>query len=88
MIGASLTVRLSTLPLHFFRENVQRLQQDLAHMILACLERRRQGSVRRRKTCKGVEDEDEGLESEVESEGGHPEYLQLATVDNTLSTFL
>ncbi|XP_035987912.1 heat-stable enterotoxin receptor [Fundulus heteroclitus] len=71
-------------------ENVQRLQQDLAHMILACLERRKLGSVRRRKTVSSVEEEeeDEGRESEVESEDGPPEYLQLATVDNTLSTFL
>ncbi|KAM4714937.1 guanylyl cyclase C [Anableps anableps] len=69
-------------------ENVQRLQQDLAHMILTCLERRRLGSVRRRKVCADEEEDDEGWDSEVESEGGPPEYLQLATVDNTLSTFL
>uniref|UniRef100_A0A3B3YZ13 Guanylate cyclase n=1 Tax=Poecilia mexicana TaxID=48701 RepID=A0A3B3YZ13_9TELE len=68
-------------------ENVQRLQQDLANMILTCLERRRRGSVRRRKVCTG-EEEEEDEESEVESEGGHLEYLQLATVENTLSTFL
>ncbi|XP_038156958.1 heat-stable enterotoxin receptor [Cyprinodon tularosa] len=66
-------------------ENVQRLQQDLAQMILSCLERRKQGSIRRK--GRSVE-EDEGWESEGDSEGGHPEYLQLATVDNTLSTFL
>ncbi|KAM6897101.1 guanylyl cyclase C [Xenentodon cancila] len=70
-------------------ENFQRLQQDLAHMILACLERRSRLSVRRRKphTCESKEG-DEDQESEVESESGHPEYLHLATVDNTLSTFL
>ncbi|XP_008434501.1 heat-stable enterotoxin receptor isoform X3 [Poecilia reticulata] len=68
-------------------ENVQRLQQDLANMILTCLERRRRGSVRRRKVPTG-EEEEEDEESEVESEGGHLEYLQLATVENTLSTFL
>ncbi|KAM9773327.1 guanylyl cyclase C [Syngnathus typhle] len=62
-------------------ENFQRLQQDLAHMILACLERRSRGSVRRR--GRG-EDADKGRCSEVEP----PEYLHLATVDNTLSTFL
>ncbi|XP_015237850.1 PREDICTED: heat-stable enterotoxin receptor-like [Cyprinodon variegatus] len=69
------------------RENVQRLQQDLAQMILSCLERRKQGSIRR-KGRSVEEEEDEGRESEGDSEGGHPEYLQLATVDNTLSTFL
>ncbi|MEQ2210063.1 hypothetical protein XENOCAPTIV_007924 [Xenoophorus captivus] len=69
-------------------ENVQRLQQDLAHMILACLERRKRGSVRRRKVHTGADEDDKGRESEVDSEDGHPEYLQLATVDNTLSTFL
>ncbi|MEQ2162388.1 hypothetical protein GOODEAATRI_019281 [Goodea atripinnis] len=68
--------------------NVQRLQQDLAHMILACLERRKRGSVRRRKVHTGADEDDKGRESEVDSEDGHPEYLQLATVDNTLSTFL
>lgn len=73
----------------FSRENFQRLQQDLAQMILMCLERRLRGSVRRRKPLssqskEGVEDR----VSEVESEGGPPEYLHLATVDNTLSTFL
>lgn len=70
------------------RENVQRLQQHLAHMILACLERRSRGSVRRKKqhADQGKNDEDE--ESGVESESSQPEYLHLATVDNTLSTFL
>ncbi|XP_041671715.1 heat-stable enterotoxin receptor isoform X2 [Cheilinus undulatus] len=71
-------------------ENFQRLQQDLAHMILVCLERRSRGSVRRRKephSSQSAED-DQGQDSEVESEGEHPEYLQLASVDNTLSTFL
>lgn len=56
-------------------------------MILTCLERRKRGSVRRRKARIGEEEEDDE-ESEVESEGGHLEYLQLATVENTLSTFL
>uniref|UniRef100_A0A3Q3L8C5 Guanylate cyclase n=1 Tax=Mastacembelus armatus TaxID=205130 RepID=A0A3Q3L8C5_9TELE len=70
-------------------ENVQRLQQDLANMILTCLERRCRGSVRRKKLlpCQRKED-DKDQESEVESESGHPEYLHLASVDNTLSTFL
>ncbi|CAK6961716.1 guanylyl cyclase C [Scomber scombrus] len=65
-------------------ENVQRLQQDLAHMILMCLERRARGSVRRKRSHRKEDDQ----ESEVESESDHPVYLQLATVDNTLSTFL
>uniref|UniRef100_A0A671UIH5 Guanylate cyclase n=1 Tax=Sparus aurata TaxID=8175 RepID=A0A671UIH5_SPAAU len=70
-------------------ENFQRLQQDLAQMILACLERRLRGSVRRRKPLSSQSKEgDEDRVSEVESEGGPPEYLHLATVDNTLSTFL
>ncbi|KAM3592831.1 uncharacterized protein V6R79_026092 [Siganus canaliculatus] len=70
-------------------ENFQRLQQDLAHMILTCLERRSLGSVRRKQTLLSQSQEnDTDRESEVESENGHPEYLQLATVDNTLSTFL
>uniref|UniRef100_A0A671UGT8 Guanylate cyclase n=1 Tax=Sparus aurata TaxID=8175 RepID=A0A671UGT8_SPAAU len=69
--------------------NFQRLQQDLAQMILACLERRLRGSVRRRKPLSSQSKEgDEDRVSEVESEGGPPEYLHLATVDNTLSTFL
>ncbi|KAF0025177.1 hypothetical protein F2P81_022058 [Scophthalmus maximus] len=72
-------------------ENFQRLQQDLAHMILTCLERRSQPSIRRKKPtrCPGEEeDDDRDQDSEVESERQHPEYLHLATVDNTLSTFL
>lgn len=73
----------------FCRENFQRLQQDLAHMILACLERRTRGSVRRKKLLSGQSgDEDKGQESEAESDGSHLEYLQMASVDNTLSTFL
>uniref|UniRef100_A0A3Q4GBG3 Guanylate cyclase n=1 Tax=Neolamprologus brichardi TaxID=32507 RepID=A0A3Q4GBG3_NEOBR len=70
-------------------ENVQRLQQDLAHMILTCLERRSQGSVRRKKLLPSQSKEDTSDQgSEVESESSLPEYLHLATVDNTLSTFL
>ncbi|TNN04124.1 hypothetical protein fugu_001153 [Takifugu bimaculatus] len=70
-------------------ENFQRLQQDLAQMILACLERRVRGSVRRKKLPSGQSgDEDKGQESEAESDGSHLEYLQMASVDNTLSTFL
>lgn len=71
------------------RENFQRLQQDLAHMILGCLERRSRGSVRRKKPLSGLRGEDDkGQESEVESDGSHLEYLHMAAVDNTLSTFL
>ncbi|XP_070846767.1 guanylyl cyclase C [Chaetodon trifascialis] len=71
-------------------ENFQRLQQDLAHMILECLERRSRGSVRRKKTLSSQSQEDDkDQESEVESESDHQlEYLQMASVDNTLSTFL
>ncbi|XP_060884802.1 guanylyl cyclase C isoform X1 [Labrus mixtus] len=70
-------------------ENFQRLQQDLAQMILSCLERRSRGSVRRKTPLSSQSTEDDKeQDSEVESEGEHPEYLQLATVDNTLSTFL
>ncbi|XP_034414209.1 heat-stable enterotoxin receptor [Cyclopterus lumpus] len=70
-------------------ENFQRLQQDLANMILTCLERRSRGSIRRKKPLSSQsKEEDENQESEVESEGDLPEYLHLATVDNTLSTFL
>ncbi|KAM9336605.1 guanylyl cyclase C [Symphorus nematophorus] len=70
-------------------ENFQRLQQDLAHMILGCLERRSRGSVRRKKPLSSLSKEDhEDRISEVESESDQPEYLHLATVDNTLSTFL
>lgn len=58
-------------------------------MILACLDRRSRGSIRRRKTLSSQSGEDEKEEeSEVESDSGHPEYLHLASVDNTLSTFL
>lgn len=71
------------------RENFQRLQQDLAHMILACLEQRARGSIRRKKPVSSPSREDDkGQESEAESEGSHLEYLHMATVDNTLSTFL
>ncbi|TNN31320.1 Heat-stable enterotoxin receptor [Liparis tanakae] len=77
-------------------ENFQRLQQDLANMILTCLERRSRGSIRRRKPLSSQSKEDhdhqeeggEGQEEGEESEGDLPEYLHLATVDNTLSTFL
>ncbi|XP_028263500.1 heat-stable enterotoxin receptor-like [Parambassis ranga] len=70
-------------------ENFQRLQQDFAHMILECLERRSRGSVRRKKPLSSQSTEDDkDQESEVESESSHLEYLHLATVDNTLSTFL
>uniref|UniRef100_UPI0037E8CC1A guanylyl cyclase C n=1 Tax=Semicossyphus pulcher TaxID=241346 RepID=UPI0037E8CC1A len=71
-------------------ENFQRLQQDLAQMILACLERRYRGSVRRKKPLSSQSEDEDNKDqiSEEESEGEHPEYLQLATVDNTLSTFL
>uniref|UniRef100_A0A8C5GWQ2 Guanylate cyclase n=1 Tax=Gouania willdenowi TaxID=441366 RepID=A0A8C5GWQ2_GOUWI len=70
-------------------ENFQRLQQDLAQMILRCLECRSLGSVQRRKPlCSQSEVEEKRETSDVESEHSQPEYLQLATVDNTLSTFL
>uniref|UniRef100_A0A3Q0T790 Guanylate cyclase n=1 Tax=Amphilophus citrinellus TaxID=61819 RepID=A0A3Q0T790_AMPCI len=77
------------LPVPPTTENVQRLQQDLAHMILTCLERRSRGSVRRKKLLSSQSKEDSSDQgSEVESESSLPEYLHLATVDNTLSTFL
>lgn len=58
-------------------------------MILACLERRTRGSVRRKKPLSSLSREDErGQESGVDSDGSHLEYLHMATVDNTLSTFL
>eukprot|EP00064_Thunnus_orientalis_P013342 superscaffoldBa00002157_g13381 len=70
-------------------ENVQRLQQDLANMILMCLEHRSRASVRRKQPfLSHVKEKDKDQESEAESESDHPEYLHLATVDNTLSTFL
>uniref|UniRef100_A0A3B4Z9V0 Guanylate cyclase n=1 Tax=Stegastes partitus TaxID=144197 RepID=A0A3B4Z9V0_9TELE len=70
-------------------ENFQRLQQDLAHMILECLERRSRGSIRRKKTLSSQSTEDDkDQESEVESESSQLEYLHMATVENTLSTFL
>ncbi|KAM4624528.1 guanylyl cyclase C [Polymixia lowei] len=71
-------------------ENFQRLQQDLAQMILRCLECRSLGSIRKRKILsvrqRKVETKDQ--EGEGEGEGDQPEYFHLATVDNTLSTFL
>ncbi|XP_078019732.1 guanylyl cyclase C isoform X2 [Epinephelus lanceolatus] len=70
-------------------ENFQRLQQDLAHMIVECLERRSRGSVRRKKPLLSQSREDDKeQESGVESESDQLEYLHLATVGNTLSTFL
>ncbi|XP_034427387.1 heat-stable enterotoxin receptor [Hippoglossus hippoglossus] len=69
-------------------ENFQRLQQDLAQMIVMCLERRSRCSVRRKNLSQGEEDDEKDRESEVECESQQPEYLHLATVDNTLSTFL
>ncbi|XP_036378817.1 heat-stable enterotoxin receptor [Megalops cyprinoides] len=67
-------------------ENFQRLQQDLAKMILSCLEKRSQGKggLEKRKTLSTRQrkrDKDGGLGN------FEPEYLQLATVDN-LSTYL
>ncbi|XP_054455023.1 guanylyl cyclase C [Anoplopoma fimbria] len=70
-------------------ENFQRLQQDLANMILTCLERRSRGSVRRKTPLSSQsKEDDEDPESGVESDTDQPEYLHLATVNNTLSTFL
>lgn len=58
-------------------------------MILTCLERRARGSVRRKKLLSSQsKEDDQDQESEAESDIGQPEYLQLANVDNTLSTFL
>ncbi|KAM9425888.1 guanylyl cyclase C [Pholidichthys leucotaenia] len=65
-------------------ENVQRLQQDLAQMILECLERRCRGSVRRKKLLPSPSEKD----NESVTENNLPEYLHMASVDNTLSTFL
>ncbi|KAM9837381.1 guanylyl cyclase C [Aulostomus maculatus] len=67
-------------------ENFQRLQQDLAHMILMCLEHHSRGSVHREKPIST--ERKNHKDQEMESESNHPEYLHLATVDNTLSTFL
>ncbi|KAF3853290.1 hypothetical protein F7725_013978 [Dissostichus mawsoni] len=64
-----------------YLKNFQRLQQDLAHMTLACLERRSRGSIRRKRPLTS-QSREEDEESEEESE--LPEYLHLATVDNTL----
>lgn len=69
-------------------ENVQRLQQDLAHMILTCLERRSRGSVRRKQLLSDQSKDDRSERGSEVSENSLPEYLHLATVDNTLSTFL
>ncbi|XP_047464714.1 guanylyl cyclase C isoform X2 [Mugil cephalus] len=66
-------------------ENFQRLQQDLAHMILSCLERRTRGSVRRKKSVTSQSAQDD---ADRVSESSQLEYLHMATVDNTLSTFL
>ncbi|XP_061611732.1 guanylyl cyclase C isoform X3 [Phyllopteryx taeniolatus] len=66
-------------------ENFQRLQQDLAHMILACLQQRSRGSMRRKRPFLS---QSTGEGKEPETEMDPPEYLHLATVDNTLSTFL
>lgn len=64
-------------------ENFQRLQQHLAQMILECLERRSVGSIKKRGTLSPR------LRKGDPGEGDYqPEYLHLATVDNTLSTFL
>lgn len=83
---------LSRTPPHLcsclLRENFQRLQQDLAQMILSCLERRSHSSVRRRTLSNQSEEDEKVGESWVESDSSQPEYLHLATVDNTLSTFL
>lgn len=55
-------------------------------MILECLELRSQDSIRRRKTLSVRQRRADVKDQEAESE--QPEYLHLATVDNTLSTFL
>lgn len=75
-------------PVFLLRENFQRLQQDLAQMILSCLERRSCSSVRRRTLSNQSEEDGKEGESGAESDSSQLEYLQLATVDNTLSTFL
>ncbi|XP_030195984.1 heat-stable enterotoxin receptor [Gadus morhua] len=64
-------------------ENFQRLRQHLAQMILECVERRSVGSIRKRAPRPQ-------RQIKMEQEGDHyqPEYLHLATVENTLSTFL
>ncbi|KAM3859833.1 guanylyl cyclase C [Diretmus argenteus] len=70
-------------------ENVQRLQQDLAQMILECLERRSLGSTRKRKTLSLKQRKvDDVKDQEGEADSDQPEYLHLVTVENTLSTFL
>lgn len=60
-------------------ENFQRLQQDLAHMIVECLEQNSQSAVLKRPLRRHS-----GSGPDTEP----PEYLRLASVDNTLSTFL
>ncbi|XP_076028070.1 guanylyl cyclase C-like [Genypterus blacodes] len=70
-------------------ENVQRLQHDLAHMILTCLERRSKSSMKRKEMLSVRQRKDmKEQEWDTESECERPEYLHLASVDNTLSTFL
>ncbi|KAJ3608358.1 hypothetical protein NHX12_025406 [Muraenolepis orangiensis] len=59
-------------------ENVQRLQEHLAEMILECLERRSVGSIRKKKTSVRQR------KAEQQGDAYQPEYLHLATVDNTL----
>ncbi|XP_056152809.1 guanylyl cyclase C [Lampris incognitus] len=69
-------------------ENFQRLQQDLAQMIIECLDRRSRESIRKRKTLSMRERKVEMNEQDREGESDAPEYLQVAMVENTLSTFL
>uniref|UniRef100_A0AAV2LTS8 Guanylate cyclase n=1 Tax=Knipowitschia caucasica TaxID=637954 RepID=A0AAV2LTS8_KNICA len=69
-------------------ESFQRQQQDLAHMVLQCLERSTSSrSIRRRpllsQSSAGSRNQPGGACDEEQQE-----YLHLATVDNTLSTFL
>ncbi|KAG7275516.1 hypothetical protein CRUP_032559 [Coryphaenoides rupestris] len=64
-------------------ETFKRLRQDLAQRILDCRERSSMGSIKKRGTLSPK------LRKGDLGEGGYqPEYLHLATVDNTLSTFL
>ncbi|KAJ0015737.1 hypothetical protein NQD34_014027 [Periophthalmus magnuspinnatus] len=69
-------------------ENFQRLQQDLAHMIVQCLDQRPRGSIRKKKPLLSQSSTGSQEEQGLGCEREQPEYLHLVTVDNTLSTFL
>lgn len=76
-------IQFYKLPCHCLRENFQRLQQDLAEMIVSSLEKRGDGSFKRTLSTNVHRRE---TSSSLQGDSS-PEYFHLAVTDNP-STFL